>query len=213
MTTVLTTAWAAAHSPSSSTSLTGCCCRCGVSGSLVPVRAVVSKVFTAFDDWVKPSGHGGLCPACAWGYQHAALRSHPHLVTRAPAALVVLDRAATFDHLAGGPIDGSIAVIVPLRPGRKHLFPSAGWGRVTLDEVHLPWTVADAELLRLVARLRGRGFGTRMLTEPAPPFPVLRRLPSHEWALTMRDWDLLDPWRTQPSPWLDLALHITTPKE
>ena len=52
-----------------------------------------------------------------------------------------------------------------------------------------------------------------MLTEPAPPFPVLRRLPVGDWAGAMRDWAQLAPWRTQPSPWLDLALHVTTPKE
>jgi len=213
MTTVLTAAWAAAHSPSSSTSPPGSCARCAARGSLTPVKAVVSKVFTAFDGWVDPSGQGGLCPTCAWGYQHPELRCRPHLVTRDPAGLVALDRAATFERLAAGPLEPTAAVIVPLRPGRKHLFPAASWGRVTLDDVQLPWIAAAADLLRLVALLRGRGFGTRMLTEPAPPFPVLRRLPAQEWAPTMHDWGLLDPWRTQPSPWLDLALHITTPKE
>ncbi|MDN5768901.1 MAG: hypothetical protein L0H79_17225 [Intrasporangium sp.] len=84
---------------------------------------------------------------------------------------------------------------------------------MTLDDIQLPWTAIEALLLALVAHLRSQGFGTRMLSEPAPPFPVLRRLPASDWAGTMRAWSQLAPWRTTPSPWLDLALHITTPKE
>lgn len=212
MTTVLSAAWAAAGSPSSPSTASGPCARCSSGGSLVPVKTVVSKVFTGFDGWANPSGPG-LCPACAWGYQHPQLRARPHLVTRAPARLVALDRRGTFEVLAGGPLEATAALTVPLRPGRKHLFPGASWGRVTLDDVQLPWTVLETQRLVLVARLRSQGFGTRMLTEPAPPFPVLRRLPVGDWAGAMRDWAQLAPWRTQPSPWLDLALHVTTPKE
>lgn len=212
MTTVLSAAWAAAGSPSSSSTASGPCARCASAGALVPVKTAVSKVFTGFDDWVNPSGPG-LCPPCAWGYQHPELRSRPHLVNRAPARLVALDRHCVFELLAGGPLEPTSALTVPLRPGRKHLFPGASWGRVTLDDVQLPWTAIEAQLLALVAHLRSQGFGTRMLSEPAPPFPVLRRLPAGDWTGTMRAWSQLAPWRTTPSPWLDLALHITTPKE
>lgn len=206
---VLTAAWTGAGAPGPGPAAApGGCARCAAEADLVPARTAISKVFTGYDDWASPSG-AGLCPACAWGYATPALRSYIHAVTDRPPMLRRLDRAQAHRLLAAAPMRPGIALLVPLRPGRKHLLPAAVWGRVTVDDVRLPWTAADAQRLQLVARLRGQGFGTRMLREPAPPFPVLRRLPVDQWATVMNSWSELDPWRTQPAPWLELALHIT----
>jgi hypothetical protein len=208
---VLTAAWTAAGAPTSPSSIHGPCARCGRQASLTATRAVVSKVFTSFDIWVHPAG-AGVCPSCAWGYRTPDLRSSAHLVTRSPKyALSNLTRPAVLEVLTSGRLNVDTALVVPLKPGRKHLIPDAVWGQITLDDVHLPWTTADTDRLQVVADLRSRGFGTRMLEEPAPPWPILRRQPHADWILVMAAWVQLDPWRTPASPWLALALHITVP--
>lgn len=208
---VLTVAWTAAGAPSSLSLIHGRCARCGRQASLTATRTVVSKVFTGFDSWVDPAG-AGVCPVCAWGYRTPDLRSSAHLVTRSPrSALSTLTRPAVLEVLTGGRLTADTALVVPLKPRRKHLIPDAVWGQVTLDDVHLPWTTADTDRLLVVAYLRSRGFGTRMLEEPAPPWPVLRRQPRADLVSVMATWCQLDPWRTPASPWLALALHITVP--
>lgn len=188
----------------------GACARCARSGAVVPVRAAISKTFTGFDDWDDPSGPG-LCPACAWGYTAPALRSVPHLVGRDPASLQRLDRPRAGELLSSGGLSPDLALIVPLRPGRKHLLPTAVWGRISVDDARLTWRKRDAELLALVLQLRGVGFGSRMLGEPAAPFRVLRTLPPGRWSWVLWAWDELACWRAPDSPWLTLALHLTTP--
>ena len=208
---VLTAAWTAAGAPTSPSSIHGPCARCGRQASLTATRTVVSKVFTSFDSWVHPAG-AGVCPSCAWGYRTPDLRSSAHMVTRSPKyGLSSLTRPAVLEVLTSGRLNVDAALVVPLKPGRKHLIPDAVWGQVTLDDVHLPWTTAAADRLQVVADLRSRGFGTRMLEEPAPPWPILRRQPRADWILVMAAWVQLDPWRTPASPWLALALHITVP--
>jgi hypothetical protein len=208
---VLTAAWTAAGAPTSPSSIHGPCARCGRQASLTATRTVVSKVFTGFDSWVDPAG-AGVCPSCAWGYSTPDLRSSAHLVTRSPkSGLSDLTRPAVLEVLTSGRLNVDAALVVPLKPGRKHLIPDAVWGQVTLDDVHLPWTTADTDRLQVVADLRSRGFGTRMLEEPAPPWPILRRQPHADWIFVMAAWVQLDPWRTPASPWLALALHITVP--
>lgn len=205
---VLTAAWTAAGQPRSQTptSTVDRCARCGLSAELVSTRQVVSKVFTAFDGWADPSGPG-LCPPCCWSYAHPDFRLRPHLVSQQPA-LTALGLTQACALLSAGPLDPTCALTIPLRPGRKHLIPASQWGQVTLDDVALPWRHLDAAGLRTVARLRGLGFGTRMLAEPAPAWSILHRHPRDEWLAISADWARLQRWRPT-SPWLSLALHLT----
>lgn len=207
---VLECAWHAAGTPvipgSTTDPVIGSCARCGQRAQLTPTRHVVSKVFTAFDTWVSPSG-AGLCPICTWGYTRSELRTHPFLIGQ-DQTMVRLSRLSLVDLLTAGPLSGSLAVVIPLRPGRKHLMPDASWGRLTLDDIQLPWSRTAAGRLAATVRLRGYGFGSRMLAQPAPPWSVLHRLPAAEWAAVLDDWSRLDPWRPH-SPWLDVALYAT----
>ena len=207
---VLTTAWLSRGAPRTvGRSLDGSCARCGRDDlDLITVDAVVSRVFTGFDGWRDPCGLG-LCPACSWGYRAPELRTVNHLVTADPPSLKQLDVTALGDLLTT-PLRADVAVVVPLRPVRKHLFPTAVWGRVTVDDAHLPWTTADTVRLAAMHRLRAAGFGSRMLAEPAPPWPMLRRLPAGQWVQTLDDWRALGPWRSR-RPWFDLAVRASHP--
>lgn len=208
--TVLTAAWQGAGCPERGSTKLGPCACCATHGALTPIRSVVSKAFTGFQGWADPSGPG-LCAACAWGHSTPVLRSAPHLITRNPAALQQLPRHDVGVRLLAGALSTNVAVVVPLRPGRKHLLPAAVWGRVTVDDVHLPWQAGDATRLRIVAELRSLGFGTRMLNSPAPAFHVMSSLPPAQRLHVLQMWDQLRVWRTPDNPWLPLALHITTP--
>lgn len=207
--TVLTTAWKAAGVDSAGGDV-GACARCSRQGPLTPAREVVSKTFTAYDSWARPSGRG-LCPACTWGYSSPELRSSIHLITREPAAVHACTRQQARRLLEAVALPVDHVLVVPLRPGRKHLLPDADWGRIVLDDAQISWTTDDAQRLRTLRQLREHGFGTRMLRAPSPPFAVLQRLPAGTWASVMDAWRALAPWRTDVSPWLDVALHLTMP--
>ena len=186
------------------------CARCGVRAGVVPTRAAVSKTFTGFDDWAHTSGRH-LCECCAWGYSTPGLRASPYLITRDPAGIQGMARHQVGEFLAGGALATDSCVVVPLRPGRKHLLPTAVWGRVCVDDARLIWGPLHAELLRTVFRLRSLGFGSRMLAEPAPSFRVMSSLPASQYAAVLRDWERLSHWREPDNPWLPLAVHITLP--
>lgn len=204
---VLTAAYAASGTPAPTPDLAGRCARCGThSDQLTRTTQVVSKLFTAFDGWQDPTGRG-ICPPCAWAHTAPQLRQHPHLVTA--GALEQLTRPALEQLLLAGPLTGRQALVVPLRPGRKHLLPEATWGHVTTDAARLPWTAGDVTRLEAVLRLRAAGFGSRMLAADAPPWPVFSRIAPDLWTQVLTDWEALAPWRTR-RPWLDLALHATT---
>lgn len=204
---VLTAAWSAHGCPlPADQSMTGQCARCSRDAALVATRTVVSKVFTAFDGWREPGG-AGLCPACTWGFRAPGLRLVAHLVTSAPLKLQALD-PPSLGQLLGAPLPAEVAVIVPLRPGRKHLLPEAVWGRVAVDDARLPWTASDVDRLAAMCRLRALGFGPRMLTEAAPAWPVLRRLPHSRWSQILGDWSRLELWRSR-RPWFDLGVQAS----
>jgi hypothetical protein len=204
---VLTTAWIAAGRPAMQGTLTGTCARCGrVNVALTATRAVVSKTFTAYDSWHHPSGPG-LCSSCTWGFRTAALRLKAHLVTVEPLELRQMQPADVGQYLDRA-LPADVALVVPLRPGRKHLLPGAVWGRVTLDDAHLPWSAEDACRLAAARRLRCYGFGSRMLAAAVPPWSVLRRLPRNYWTGVMTNWEALAPWRAR-RPWLELAVYAT----
>jgi hypothetical protein len=169
---------------------------------------VVSRKFTAHDTWADPAGPG-LCPACAWAYTHPALRQRATLVTSVPAGLTHPDPAA-LAALLREPLSPAAALAVPLRPGRKHVLPDAAWGQIATGDARLAWTAGDARRMTVILRLRGDGFGSRMLAQAAPPFPALRRLDPARQAGVLADWQALAPWRAR-RPWLDLALRVTIP--
>lgn len=175
------------------------------------MRSVISKSFTGFDGWVSPAG-SHLCGACRWSYTDPGLRRVPHLITREPAGIREQTLAQVQELLGRGAVGGAIALVVPLRPGRKHILPDASWGRVNIDNAQLSWTVQDAGRLQAMVELRAMGFGTRMLCSPTPAYPVLRSLPAESWARVLQLWDQVEPWRTSDNPWLDLAVRITTPQ-
>ncbi|GAA5033191.1 hypothetical protein GCM10023317_84890 [Actinopolymorpha pittospori] len=207
---VLTAAWIGTGAPPATSTTTGTCARCAAFGDLVPARLRISKQFTGFDGWANSAGRG-LCQACAWAYSTPALRSVPHLVTRDPATMQQLARGEADVLLRSGALGSDLALVVPLRPGRKHILPTACWGRVSIDDAQLPWSDQDAERLRVLVTLRGLGFGSRMLEEPAPPFRVMKTLRPAQWSWALQGWEQLAFWRAPDNPWLPLALHVTTP--
>ena len=185
------------------------CARCGRrTTQLTPASQVVSAKFTGFDDWVGPPT-GGVCRDCAWALHTKGLRLHPLVVHRTTPSVTTATRGELAALLAD-PLPREVSVTVPLRPGRKHLLPSARWGHVTTGDETLRWGPGDAARLHAMHRLRRGGFGGRMLTAPAPPWPVLRRLDPAARAEALTDWARLDPWRAA-TPWMRLGLHVTVP--
>ena len=205
---VVTAAWTAAGCPAARCRGLGSCARCGRQGPTASVRDLVSGNFTAWDDWIDPSG-AGLCGPCAWSYREPCLRALPTLVLAAGPGFRHPGRG-DLAGLLSRPADPAAALIIPLRPGRKHLLTAARWGRVNTDDAALPWGQADVTRLQAMQRLRQAGFGTRMLAARAPAFPVLRGLAPAERAAVLSDWDILREWRARPL-WLRLATYVTTP--
>lgn len=170
----------------------------------------MSKNFTGYDGWHRP-GRPGTCAACSWAYTTTILRSAPHVI--GPSTSLMVDAPTVRDLLTVGGLSLSCAVIYPLRPGRKHLLPAARWGAVTIDDVTLPWSGADAARLRLVVQLREHGFSGPALQQPAPPYAQLRTITPDRWSEVLAAWEQLQPWRQASTgtigSWLDLAVHLT----
>lgn len=205
---VVTAAWVAAGCPAAQCRSLGSCARCGWQGPTASVRDLVSGNFTAWDEWIDPSG-AGLCGPCAWAYREPCLRALPTLVLADGPALGHPARG-DLAGLLSRPAAPAAALTIPLRPGRKHLLTAAQWGRVRTDDATLPWRQADVTRLQAMLRLRHAGFGTRMLAARAPAFPVLRALTPAARAAVLSDWELLREWRARPL-WLRLAAYVTTP--
>ena len=209
---VVEAAWRGTGAPSPGIDLDqqGPCARCSRSGAAARVDRVVSAKFTGADSWQRPDGRV-LCPPCAWSYRERALRDRPHLVEVAPARLVQLSLPELSERLRQGPLNAGEAITAPLRAARRHVLPTAAWGQVCVDGTPVPWTSRDAQLLEVVARLRGLGFSYRALPLPGPPWPVLSALEPAEQARVLADWRTLSSWR-EPSRslWLRLALLATT---
>lgn len=202
---VLEAAWRAAGSPVPNLEFdrSGSCARCGRPGS-VTTAAVVSDKWTGWSDWrsaVRPA----LCPGCAWGYREATHRQGGLLVTTTPSA-AALDAAGLAQALASA-LAPDQAVVLPLHRGRKHVLPTAVWGRLNVDDVALPWTEVETRRLRVVIRLRQLGVSGAALTRPAAPFPVLSRLCPAQRSEMLQLWPELDPWRPA-TPWLAAATLV-----
>lgn len=209
---VVRTAWQGSGAPQRATEgLRGRCSRCGIEGRLTATREVISPTFTGYENWVHAGGPG-LCEPCTWGYRTPALRTAITVVFRQPARCQQLDRASCLGLLQCA-IPAGMALVVPLRPGRKHLLPIAQWGKVCTDTAVMAWTAREAALLQLVLELRRLGFGSHMISQPAVPFPMMQRLPAAVADWVMGVWPQLDPWRRPDGPWLPLALHVSMPAQ
>lgn len=182
------------------------CARCGQDSAHTPVSRVLSKSFTAWDEWVTP-GRGLLCPACEWGYRHPPLRQSPTVVATDPPRFTLLTPHELRDLLRD-PVDQATAVAVPLRHGRKHVLPAARWGTVCVDGVCVPWTRADCDRLDVLEQLRGRGVRWQAFAAPAPPWPAVTAAGTPQEVLDA--WAQLAPWRARRT-WLDLAVYATAP--
>lgn len=201
-------AWTAAGTPRPADISTapGHCARCGATGPIVATSRVVTSDFSGFDGWQQPTA-GGLCAACTWCYRHASLRMHPHLVHRSPAQLSALTRSQLRDQLRH-PLSPDLALAVPLRAGRKHVLPNAEWGRLTIDDVHVPWVKADAARLDTVERLRRDGVTTTQLAQAAPPYKLIAAASPDDAKGYREAWSQLLPWRQRPL-WMQLATLAT----
>lgn len=203
-------AWQAAGSPCPMTPATGpslCGC-CGTTAETWPAKKAISRNFTGYDHWARPA-HPWLCAACTWSYTDPALRDHPHLLTRTPPAITQTSLDTIANRLCQGPLTSDSALVVPLRPRRRHLLPHAAWGRISLDTATIPWTARDATLMSDYRWLRRQGFSATHITARAPDFTQLQRCPAQTRSQILSTWQRLHAWRCPDSPWLALASRIT----
>jgi len=210
---VVQVAWAAVGCPRpvSAVSPAGICARCGrLDIALSPVRRVLSRNFSGFDDWTCP-GLDGLCRPCSWAYQTPMLRLVPHLVVRRPELLTPLNRSE-LAALLTRPMASDEALVVPLRPGRQHVVAGATWGGIATDHLVLTWTAEDVARLGSVQDLRGLGCTLAALLQPAPPYHVVVRAGAARWQEVMNRWDELEPWRARQA-WMQLAFKTAVPAD
>ena len=185
----------------------GRCARCSTVDELETTSRVVSDRFTGWDSWADPSGTG-LCPACAWAYREPQLRKSSSVVRRDPPGIEFVDLTGLRKALAA-PVPAGVAVVATLNVGRKHVLPSADFGRVSVDGVVISWSDQDVKRLAIMEELRRAGVSYLALAEPAPPWKVIAALPTAGRARLLELWDQLDPWR-QARPWFDLGVSATT---
>lgn len=191
-------AWLASGAAPGDQSTTACCARCGRAEVSVTVRATVARTFTDFEGWSMPSGRH-LCAGCAWIYRTRILRTGIHRVTTAPAltSLTSAGLAASLNI----PVSSSAAIVIPLRPGRKHVLAQARWGHVCIEDLQLKWTHTSTIRLAAMTRLRRAGFTAGDLALPSPAHSILTTLPASSWSEVFADWDTLGPWRASPPYW------------
>lgn len=207
MTAVTHAAWQATRPPMPATARHGTCGKCGTPDQpLVAAAQAISKSFTAYDSWRHPH-QPWLCPSCTWGYTNQHLRTEPHLVTLNPPTCTLSPTDQLHALLTSGALSPTTAVVLPMRPGRRHLMPVAEWGRITIDTGPTPWSSHDAALLTTYTTLRRQGFTPPALALPAADFRTLRRC--SDPGAVMRDWALLAPWRRPDSPWIAIAAKLT----
>ncbi|NKT56302.1 hypothetical protein GS896_27460 [Rhodococcus hoagii] len=194
-------------SPAPATTVGAGCGRCGFAGAVMtPVRQAVSNRFTGYGAWINPRS-GVLCETCVWMYRHRPLRSEIHLVRKDSLTFEQLTEARLAKALSS-PLTTDVAVIVPSRMGRKHVFDEAEWGHVATEDMRMPWLARDVEILGAMTRLRAAGFGASALAAAAPPFEGLRALPGDQWAAVFADWAALTPWRAA-APWWSVGLRAS----
>jgi len=132
---------------------------------------------------------------CAWGLGGAGLRSS--ILEIRPGQVRELD-AATLAELLSHPVTEQTAVVLPLRPGRKHLLPEARWGHVVVDDVAVRWGGAEVILRAEMAWLRARDFSVSMIHDGTPDVGILRRIPTDELADVLESLERVRRWRRSP---------------
>lgn len=203
---VVSVAWASLGQPAvdlAAVDVDGECARCGARREVVAAAQVVSRGFTGRSEWALPAG-GQLCRGCAWAFRDPRAR-RPMVVDRASRRAEFLQGTGLRQVLAS-PICEQVAVTVP-RTGRKHLLPSATWGRIFVDEVAIPWSGRDAARLEILEQLRRLGASETDLRAPVPPWPLLAEA-GRDRAQILTAWHELAPWRER-TPWLEVALVAT----
>ena len=185
----------------------GACAICSTQDLLSPIKATVSRNFASFDGWRRASG--GVCPACTWAIKNPQLRALSHLVTADPQSVSTLPPDQLHAFLLE-PCPPGRAVIVPIRPGRTHLFLNAAWGHVTTDDGPLTWTKDDAGLYQRAHQLTHSGISPHALPLAAPPYNALGRLTAAQVADVLTVWPALDAWRRHRQPWMRLAVKSLT---
>ncbi|MBB1033155.1 hypothetical protein G6031_01950 [Dietzia sp. CQ4] len=100
--------------------------------------------------------------------------------------------------LLSRPLDDRTAVVLPLRPGRKHLLPTARWGHVVVDDVAVRWGGAEVVLRAEMAWLRARDFSVAMIQDGSPDIGILRRIPTHEMSDVLEALERVRRWRNCP---------------
>lgn len=207
MSEVATAAWQANGSPSPATGDTGTCPCCGREGEVCAAPAV-SKSFTGFDGWHSATGVR-LCPACTWAHTWPSARRVPLLVGKAHTC-ASLTRVQLRDLLMA-PVGRDVAVVVPLRPGRKHVLPQAQWSMVNTEAGQLHWGTRQVQLLRAVVTLRQFGIPAGALRDPAPPYRAIAALPPAQISAALAAWSQLREWRVAPTVWMSLAIYLAQP--
>lgn len=196
---VLTAAWVGAGSPTPhATSLTGDCSHCGSATSWS--RCGPWCPSSSPDSTDGPTPRVEACARDAPGGTPQPSCALEHTWSPETRQAWPLDRAGVAALLRSGPLGTDSALVVPLRPGRKHLLPMATWGRVAVEDVDLGWNHQELARLRQIDRLRALGFGSRMLTAAAPPFQVMRTLTPEQFPQVLDAWSQLEPWRQPGTP-------------
>ncbi|WP_304119275.1 hypothetical protein [Mycolicibacterium bacteremicum] len=204
-------AWVAAGRPSvnAPAPIDGRCGRCGQDGLTVTSSHIISEKFTGFDAW--PFGSRRLCVPCAWAYTRQPT-TQPSLLITATAVTEYSVAAGLAEVLTAGPLSTSQAVVLPTAR-RRHILPTAEWGRLATDGLVVAWDHISAALLADLAWLRATvGATWPQLHRAAPPTRVLRVQPADTWVRILTAWEALHAWRTVPPLWAAARL-LTNPPE
>lgn len=214
--TVSEACWRAAGAPAPSVPETRAlpgpvgCARCGGPLEVRTLTSrVVSKRFTDWDHWRTPGGRW-VCAACAWIFTTDSLRRQMREVTATPSSRE-LSPVGLHHRLMSG-VPASTAVILPLKPGRKHLIAHAEWGKVCVDDAVVSWTKSCADRLEAMTRLREFGFSVRQLKSHSPTYQVMIDIQPGLWPQIMTEWGLLDSWRQDNNPYWEIAVRASSPR-
>lgn len=171
----------------------GICVLCGHEGPVIEAGKVVSSKFTDWDQYAS-TAQTLWCEACVWAHSLHDLRTYAWMTS--PTGCARLDEGRLAETLAA-PLASETAVIIPISR-HKHLLPRARPGVVTTDDAYLPWREHEVALAATLTRLKSLGFSETAISEPAPRWGVLSKMPAVQKVEVLDLWNRLDPWRTQP---------------
>lgn len=181
--------------------------RCGRCQLIEPITVYKNIISNNFTGWgaIDPSAEG-LCDSCSWGYRDPQLRTTPVIIrSEGVAIFAVSDQLKLLLSMSLSP---DISISIP-HAGKKHLLPSAEWGMVVSDDGPLAWRSTEANLIKIISKLRFFGVYESEFMEPAPPYRAV--------AAIVQDTDgmieLLDLWAElrfwQNGPHIKIAIRAT----